>query len=92
LEAGTSAPHIQSATDANHGWSHGSWVGAINLGAVLEYGRVSGVIRRAGGFGQRDGLNFGSAGVKVVVKATTIFQDEESKMNIDDTGDIEPMV
>jgi protein SMG6 len=68
-------------------------MGAINLGGVFGYGRVSGVIRRADGFGQRDGLSFGNAGIQVVVKrATTIVEDEESKMDVDDTGDIKPAV
>ena len=60
------------------------WVmmGAINLGAVLEYGRASGVIS------PRDGPNFGGGGVRVVVKrATTIVEDDETKMDVDDTGD-----
>jgi hypothetical protein len=65
------------------------WVmmGVINIGAVLEYGRASSVVRRAGGFG--GGPNAGSAGVKVMVKrATTIAEDEEMKMDVDDSADL----
>ena len=68
------------------------WVmmGITNLGAVLEYGRTSSVVRRAGGFGGvKEGTNLGSTGVKVVVKrATTIAEDEETKMDIDDGLDL----
>jgi hypothetical protein len=55
------------------------WVmmGAINFGAVLEYSRAAGISRRAGGFGQRDGPNFGGSGVMVVGKRTIIAEDEE---------------
>ena len=36
----------------------------INLGAVLEYGRASPVVRRAGGFGRvKEETNLGSIGV-----------------------------
>jgi protein SMG6 len=65
------------------------WVmmGMINIGAVLEYGRASSIVRRAGGFG--GGPNAGSAGVKVMVKrATTIAEDEEMKMDVDDSADL----
>lgn len=56
----------------------------INLGAILEYGWASGVIRRAGGLGTREGSNLGSTAVKVIVKrATTILEDD--KMDVDDT-------
>jgi hypothetical protein len=64
-------------------------MGAINLGAVLEYGRASSVIRRAGGFGGvKEGTNV-SAGIKVMVKkGTTILEDEETNMDIDDGTDL----
>ncbi|KZP20887.1 hypothetical protein FIBSPDRAFT_861344 [Athelia psychrophila] len=65
------------------------WImmGVINLGSVLEYGKASGVIRNAGGFGAREGTNLGSAGVRVVVKrATTIAEDDESRMDVDSLG------
>ncbi|KAF7964541.1 hypothetical protein HWV62_5931, partial [Athelia sp. TMB] len=63
------------------------WImmGVINLGAVLEYGKASGVVRNAGGLGgAREGTNLGGAGVRVVVKrATTIAEDDESRMDVD---------
>ncbi|KZP10895.1 hypothetical protein FIBSPDRAFT_962674 [Athelia psychrophila] len=65
------------------------WImmGVINLGSVLEYGKASGVIRNAGGFGAREGTNLGSAGVRVVVKrATTIAEDDESRMDVHSLG------
>ena len=66
------------------------WVmmGAINLSAVLEYGKASSVIGRAGGFGGvKEGTNVG-AGIKVMVeKATSILEDKETKMDIDDGSD-----
>ena len=62
------------------------WImlGIVNLGAVLEYGRASSVIRRSGGLGTRESSNLGGAGVRVVVKkSTTIIEDEDTKMDID---------
>jgi protein SMG6 len=50
----------------------GVMMGITNLGAVLEYGRASSVVRRAGGFGGvKEGTDLGSAGVDVVVKRAT---------------------
>ena len=64
------------------------WV--IILGAVLEYGRTSSVVRQAGGFGGvNEGTNVGSTGVKIVVKrATTTAADEETKADIDSGPDL----
>jgi hypothetical protein len=59
------------------------WVmmGVINLGAVLEYGRASSIIRRMGGFGRvKDRTNLSSVSVQVVVKrATTIAEDKKNQ-------------
>ncbi|KZP02206.1 hypothetical protein FIBSPDRAFT_880502 [Athelia psychrophila] len=49
--------------------------------------KQSGVIRNAGGFGAREGTNLGSVGVRVMVKrATTITEDDESRMDVDSLG------
>jgi hypothetical protein len=41
---------------------------AVNLGAVLEYGRASSAVRQAGGFGGvKDGTNIGGGSVKAMV-------------------------
>ena len=63
------------------------WImmGVVNLGAILEYGRASGVIRRSGGLGTREGSNLGAAAVRVVIKKpTAIVEDDDAKMDIDD--------
>jgi protein SMG6 len=69
------------------------WVmmGVVDFGAVLEYGRASFVVRRAGGFeAVKVGMNAGGgSGTKVMVKrVTTIAEDEETKMDIDDCADL----
>lgn len=62
------------------------WImmGVINIGAIVEYGRASSVVRRAGGFGgTKEGMHINSSGVKVVVKrTTTITEDEETKWTL----------
>ena len=66
------------------------WImmGIINLGAILEYGRASGVIRRSGGLGTREGPNIGGAVVRVVMKKpTAIVQDDNTRMDIDGVDD-----
>jgi hypothetical protein len=89
--AGTLARFLERLEMEGEGVEEREWVmmGVVNLGAVLEYGRASSVVRCAGGFGMKEGTNLGSAGVKVVVKrATTIIEDEETKMDIDDGSDL----
>jgi hypothetical protein len=89
--AGTLARFLERLEMEGEGVEEREWVmmGVVNLGAVLEYGRASSVVRRAGGFGMKEGTNLGSTGVKVVVKrATTIIEDEETKMDIDDGSDL----
>ena len=87
---GTLARFLERLGMEGGGVEEREWVmmGAINLGAVLEYGKASSVVRRAGGFGGvKEGTNVG-AGIKVMVKkATTILEDEETKMDIDDGSD-----
>jgi protein SMG6 len=89
---GTLARFLERLEMEGEGVEEREWVmmGITNLGAVLEYGRASSVVRRAGGFGGvKEGTNLGSTGVKVVVKrATTIVEDEETKMDIDDGPDL----
>jgi protein SMG6 len=89
---GTLARFLERLEMEGEGIEEREWVmmGVINLGAVLEYGRASSVIRRMGGFGGvKDGTNLGSAGVRVVVKrATTIAEDEKTKMDVDDGSDL----
>lgn len=81
--AGTLARFLERLEMEGEGVEEREWVmmGVINLGALLEYGRASSLIRRAGGFeGVKEGTNLGSAGIKVMIKrATTIVEDEESK-------------
>ena len=56
----------------------------VNLGAVLEYGRASGVIHPSGSLGTRERSSLGGAGVRVVAKKLmTIIKDEDAKMDID---------
>jgi hypothetical protein len=90
--AGTLARFLERLEMEGEGVEEREWImmGTINLGAVLEYGRALSVVRRAGGFGGvKDGTSLGSAGVKVVVKrATTIVEDEETKMDIDEGSDL----
>ena len=60
----------------------------MNLGAVLEYGRASGVIYWSGSIGMRESSSLGSMGVRVVVKKpTTVIEDEDTKMDIDGSDD-----
>lgn len=71
------------------------WImmGVINIGAILEYSRASSVIRRAGGFrGTKEGMHTNSSGIKVMVKrTTTIAEDEETKMDVDDSMNLKLM-
>lgn len=50
--------------------------------------RLPGVIRCTGGFGQRDGLNFGGSGIRAVMKRVTTITEDEEKMHIDYAGDL----
>ena len=93
---GTLARFLERLGMEGKGIEEREWVmmGIVNLGAVLEYGRASSVVRRAGGFGGvKDGTNVGGgSGVKVMVKrATTIAEDEETKMDTDDSADLKPV-
>ena len=55
----------------------------MNLGAVLEYGRASGIIHLSGGLGMRESSSLGGVGLRVVVKnPTTIIKDKDTKMDI----------
>ncbi|KAG1754234.1 hypothetical protein EDB19DRAFT_1665358 [Suillus lakei] len=63
----------------------------VNIGAVLEYGRPSGVLRRIGGVGARD-TSAGGPAIKVAKKCQVApaFRDEdgeEKRMDVDDEGD-----
>lgn len=60
----------------------------VNIGAVLEYGRPSGVLRKIGGIGARD-TGAGGPAVKVAKKCQVApaFRDEDSeekRMDVDD--------
>lgn len=62
----------------------------VNIGAVLEYGRPSGVLRKIGGVGARD-TGAGGPAVKVAKKCQVApaFRDEdgeEKRMDVDDEG------
>ncbi|KAG1891533.1 hypothetical protein F4604DRAFT_1706903 [Suillus subluteus] len=62
----------------------------VNIGAVFEYGRPSGVLRKIGGVGARD-TGAGGPAVKVAKKcqAAPAFRDEdgeEKRMDVDDEG------
>jgi hypothetical protein len=50
----------------------------VNIGAILEHGRASSVVRKAGGFGgTKEGMHTNTWGVKVMVKrATTIAKKQ----------------
>ena len=51
----------------------------VNLGAVLEYGRASGIIHLSGSLGMRESSSLGGAGVRVVAKKLmTIIKDEDA--------------
>jgi hypothetical protein len=64
----------------------------VNLGTILENGKASGVIHQVGELGPREGPNISGAGFRVVVKrATTISEDEETKMDVDDGGELKPI-
>ena len=68
---GTLARFLERLEMEGEGVEEREWVmmGIVNLGAVLEYGRASSVVRRAGGFGGvKDGTNVGGgSGVKAMV-------------------------
>ena len=59
-----------------------------NIGAVLEYGRPGGVLRRMGGTGSRDSGS--TAPFRVFAKRSVAFQPEddaeEKRMDVDDDG------
>lgn len=62
----------------------------VNISAVLEYGRPSGVLRKIGGVGARD-TGAGGPAVKVAKKSQVVpaFRDEDSeekRMDVDDEG------
>lgn len=59
-----------------------------NIGAVMEYGRSSSVLRKTGGMGSRDAAS--TAPLRVFAKRTAVVQPEEDaeekRMDVDDDG------
>jgi protein SMG6 len=51
---------------------------------------MTSIVRRAGGFGgTKEGMHTNSSGVKVMVKrATTIAEDEDPKMDVNDSAEL----
>ncbi|EGN96009.1 hypothetical protein SERLA73DRAFT_112057 [Serpula lacrymans var. lacrymans S7.3] len=57
----------------------------VNIGAILEYGKPSGLIRKAGGTGTREP---GGTPLRVVAKRAAIIEEdnEEKRMDVDEEG------
>lgn len=63
------------------------WVmmGVINIGSILEYGKPSGVLKRAGGMGSREPGSAAAAAMKVLAK-----RDLGERMDVDDDPNTQP--
>ncbi|KII88741.1 hypothetical protein PLICRDRAFT_176290 [Plicaturopsis crispa FD-325 SS-3] len=62
----------------------------VNIGAVLEYGRAGGVLKKAGGVGGREGLVSAAGGnspnMRLAKRGPPTEESEERKMDVDDNG------
>ncbi|KII90159.1 hypothetical protein PLICRDRAFT_124089 [Plicaturopsis crispa FD-325 SS-3] len=62
----------------------------VNIGAVLEYGRAGGVLKKAGGVGGREGLVSAAGGnspnMRLAKRGPPTEEAEERKMDVDDNG------
>ncbi|KAJ7429046.1 hypothetical protein B0H11DRAFT_2267534 [Mycena galericulata] len=54
--------------------------------AVLEYGKPTGMLKKAGGVGTRDMSGTSPAAMRVMAKRASAAEEDKDKMDVDDDG------
>ncbi|KAJ7489926.1 hypothetical protein B0H11DRAFT_1046908 [Mycena galericulata] len=58
----------------------------VNVCAVLEYGKPTGVLKKAGGVGTRDMSGASAAAMRVMAKRASAVEEDKDKMDVDEDG------